>query len=1322
MLQELTPGSVVAERFEVERLAGSGGMGAVYRVFDRWTEQPVALKVLFDGADKARFAREALLLAELSHPGIVGYVSHGHLDGGSPFLAMQWLSGHDLAERLRHGGLNLKETLQLARRVAEALSVAHQRGVVHRDIKPSNLFLVDGEPGKAVLLDFGIARRGFGRHSAAMTRTGAIVGTPEYMAPEQARGQSQLTLSADIFSLGCVFHECLTGAPPFVAAHVAAVLAKILFEDAPPLRSLRPELPPALEQLLQRMLHKDPTQRLPNAGAVLSELLALPELPTMQGPSSDRSVLSPSIRAIEQQLVSVLLVSDVSEVSSIDTLAQADDAVQKARLDLLRTQLSPSGLVLEQLADGSLLGTLHQLGSGAATDLAGRSARAALLIHERWGEAVIAIATGKGMLAGDLPVGEAVERAALLLRQRTTGGGRHSVLLDELTAGLLDSRFEVVRLHVHAYALLGERLSIDESRKLLGKPTPCVGREQELLALSAVLTTCIEESTPRVALVVAPAGMGKSRLRHEFLRRTAGAGTQVTVLFGRCDAMNPGSPYGLWSAVLRGLSGRLDGASKEQAFVRLQERVQAVLPPQDVMRVTVFLAELAGLSPSVDKYPPLHAARLDARLLFEQCSLAVSDFLRGLCGQQPVVLVLEDLQWGDPQSIELTEVALRTLPDSPFMVLALARPEFESRLPKLGKDRGLQELYLGGLGKRASERLVQNILGSKVPSSSIQRIVEQAAGNALYLEELIRAFAEGKTEQLPDTVLAMLQARIGRLGTEQRRVLRIASIFGDTFYRGGVQSLLGHGSQSAEVELIDQVLRELHDAEIIERHRDSRYLGEVEYSIRHSLLREAAYSLLTDEDRKLGHRLCAEYLLHIGEQDHAVLAHHFELGADKTRAIEHYILAATDFWKRGGHDRTEQMCEAALHCGATGEALGAVRCLQGQICLFSNRLTDAFERSREAISLSAPGSRIYYWSLLGILGAATLSGRMDVVMEILRDFDGKLPQPDAAWYFQEFASMIGQLYAFLAMRDKAQQTLTQMRAVCDMLEGDPQWPLYHAGWQRAEAAVEMQLTERLYSAQALLLSASETYLRFGQKRIATMVILDAALNEISLGNGPEALRLAAIAVEHGAQLGDPHLRYAADIVQCGGHILTSAGSSQHEIRDRLRSIIAGSGEDQIRRGQALTILGVSHLLSQEWEAAAAKFAETTEVLQMLPAIVSSPSSCQAFALLQLGRVREAAVAAELAVSALTLIDEGGPYAPGAWLVHGEVQLALGDEPKGLLSLRRAVFLMRRLLDQADSPERRRLLIECLPLHRRLRQLCQTQLGEELLPSEEPPES
>ena len=128
MLQELSPGSVVSERFQIERMAGSGGMGAVYRAVDRQTQQPVAVKVLFDGADKARFHREALLLAELSHPGIVSYVAHGHTDGGHPFLAMQWLPGHDLAERLRHGGLNLKEALHLARRVAQRRLAGHRPG------------------------------------------------------------------------------------------------------------------------------------------------------------------------------------------------------------------------------------------------------------------------------------------------------------------------------------------------------------------------------------------------------------------------------------------------------------------------------------------------------------------------------------------------------------------------------------------------------------------------------------------------------------------------------------------------------------------------------------------------------------------------------------------------------------------------------------------------------------------------------------------------------------------------------------------------------------------------------------------------------------------------------------------------------------------------------------------------------------------------------------------------------------------------------------------------------------------------------------------
>jgi serine/threonine protein kinase len=252
------PGDVLAGRYEIDRLAGSGGMSTVYRARDRNTGQLVALKLLQASSPLAqetgRFMREAHVLAELRHPGIVGYLEHGLTPEGHSFLAMEWLDGEDLARRLQRGPLSIAESLYLVQQTAAALQVAHQRGIVHRDLKPSNLFLRDGEIGRVTLLDFGIAR-----HTLAlrpMTQTGVVVGTPEYMAPEQARGHRDIGASADVFSLGCVLYECVAGQPPFVGEHVAAILARILFADAPALSTLHPHTPPQLDTLLGRMLAK----------------------------------------------------------------------------------------------------------------------------------------------------------------------------------------------------------------------------------------------------------------------------------------------------------------------------------------------------------------------------------------------------------------------------------------------------------------------------------------------------------------------------------------------------------------------------------------------------------------------------------------------------------------------------------------------------------------------------------------------------------------------------------------------------------------------------------------------------------------------------------------------------------------------------------------------------------------------------------------------------------------------------------------------------------------------------------------------------------
>jgi serine/threonine protein kinase len=260
------------ERFEVEHQVRAGGMGAVFRARDRSSGEPVALKVIGNGRDVhgARFAREIQLLSELSHPGIVRYVAHGVAPAGALFLAMEWLDGEDLWRRLEREPLSIGESVALAARVAEALGAAHARGIVHRDLKPSNLFLPDGRIDQVKVLDFGIAHKA---GLTQLTRTGTMVGTPGYMAPEQARSHGAIDASADVFALGCVLFHCLTGTPPFGGDSAIAVLGRILFDDAPRVSALWPDVPEDLDALVARMLAKEPALR-PSDGAAVTAALA----------------------------------------------------------------------------------------------------------------------------------------------------------------------------------------------------------------------------------------------------------------------------------------------------------------------------------------------------------------------------------------------------------------------------------------------------------------------------------------------------------------------------------------------------------------------------------------------------------------------------------------------------------------------------------------------------------------------------------------------------------------------------------------------------------------------------------------------------------------------------------------------------------------------------------------------------------------------------------------------------------------------------------------------------------------------------------------
>jgi predicted ATPase len=262
----------------------------------------------------------------------------------------------------------------------------------------------------------------------------------------------------------------------------------------------------------------------------------------------------------------------------------------------------------------------------------------------------------------------------------------------------------------------------------------------------------------------------------------------------------------------------------------------------------------------------------------EHMRRAWEDFLAAECAVHPTLLVLDDLQWGDLPTVRLIGAALGSLKSLPWMVLSLARPEVYELFPKLWVERDAQQIRLDQLTRRAGERLVRQVLDASVDAQTVERLVAMADGNAFYLEELIRAEAEGKGDVVPETVVSMVEARLEALEAEARRVLRAASIFGEVFWQGGVEALLGGARRGAQA---DEWISLLVEREILVQRPESRFPGELELSFQHALLREGAYAMLIEADRILGHKLAAAYLEAVGETDSTVIAAHRERGKER---------------------------------------------------------------------------------------------------------------------------------------------------------------------------------------------------------------------------------------------------------------------------------------------------------------------------------------------------------------------------------------------------------------------------------------------------------
>jgi eukaryotic-like serine/threonine-protein kinase len=328
--QAIAPGTMVSGRYRVVEWIGEGAMGAVYRVEETRTQKPLALKVLHASMSTlreavARFEREAIAAGKINHPNVAAASDFGRMPDGSFFIILEFVAGRSLRAELDGGPFEPRRAVRIMQGVVAGVAAAHAKGIVHRDLKPENIMLVDhqGDPDFVKVLDFGIAKvadvcsAGHGNVAQTLTKAGTVIGTPDYMSPEQALGRA-VDVRSDLYSLGVVLFELLTGSAPFRGG-AATLLRQQVMDMPPPLsRELIEDSDPLVAEVLAKMLAKKPDERFQTATELMAALDALSGTLATKGVMQDlglRSRRSSKLARVLQKILERLPQSSLARLT-----------------------------------------------------------------------------------------------------------------------------------------------------------------------------------------------------------------------------------------------------------------------------------------------------------------------------------------------------------------------------------------------------------------------------------------------------------------------------------------------------------------------------------------------------------------------------------------------------------------------------------------------------------------------------------------------------------------------------------------------------------------------------------------------------------------------------------------------------------------------------------------------------------------------------------------------------------------------------------------------------------------------------------------------
>ncbi|HET9208892.1 MAG TPA: protein kinase, partial [Thermoanaerobaculia bacterium] len=940
--------------YRLDRSIGSGGMGTVWRAWDERLQRWVALKQIRTDVTlrhgRERLWREARAAARLNHPSIV-HVYDILEEADGDWIVMELVEGKTIRCLLdEETTLPPERVARLCREIAEGLAEAHAQGILHRDLKAANVIVAPS--GRAKILDFGLAKeipREEGPGNQDLTQTGFILGTCHAMSPEQALGRA-LDERSDLFSLGSLLYEMLTGVAPFRAESNALSVARVVDFTPPPLQRSHPDIPLALCELVGWLLQKEPHNRPRSAAEVLAALepaanpaqpLALPVPP--DGPTAvtfaeGRAAAAPIDQATvdqghrqsggERRTVTIVCCGLVQldrragEGGALDleVLSEAAGAFEALGREICRELSGTFGAAL-----GRTLWLYFGYPQAHEND-AERAIRAARELQARFAALPVSAAhrlavrtgvhTGPAVAVPHPSAGQALQPGdtfdiALAIQSHVPAG---TIGVSAASSQLLEKRFAVQPLPaVHLRDLdatievyeLGSPLEPGSGEE--GPLPPLVNREAELQILldRFRLARSVEG---QAILITGEAGIGKSRLVRalsEHLSEDGSASEAPVWLTAQGSVFTQNTPLAPIIHLLERVifaaadaSRVAESSGKDSAEDRLR-RLEAVLDEHGLPRpdYAPLLGALFSL-PTEELYPLV----LSPEAWRKRTLAAILALLGALAERQPVVLVIEDLHWIDPSTLDLLDLLLGELPLLSLLLVITFRTGFTV---SWRHQAAATRLNLSGLSEGHAAQLIRQVAEGKGLPARLQReIVVRTDGNPLFVEELTKAVlekgeAEGPLREpagVPFTLGASLLARLDRLG-EAKGVAQLAAVLGRTFSQEMLEALCWIKGAA-----LSSALGRLVQAEILYRRGPARA---ARYIFKHALIQDAAYLSLLASDRQQLHRrlagLLREELPAVAEAEPELMAHHCERGGLAVEAVDYLLEAGLRATQRSAH-------------------------------------------------------------------------------------------------------------------------------------------------------------------------------------------------------------------------------------------------------------------------------------------------------------------------------------------------------------------------------------------------------------------------------------